>query len=87
MRSASRRHAILVNMFRPPGAHPLFSSDDIVGRQGIYQHLMGHMLWDSVRETGKRMQMQGVGLHLLDKEQLCSQLVTRYMEVKQRQLI
>jgi uncharacterized protein (DUF58 family) len=87
MRSAARRHVMLVNMFRPPGAHPLFSSHDIFGRQGIYQHLMGHMLWDSVRETGKRMRMQGVGLHLLDKEQLCSQLVTQYMEVKQRQLI
>ncbi len=87
MRSAARRHVMLVNMFRPPGAYPLFSSDEIIGRQGIYQHLVGHMLWDSVRETGRRMQAQGVGLRLLDREQLCSQLVTQYMEVKQRQLI
>ena len=87
MRSAARRHVMIVNMFRPPGAHPVFSSDNIIDQQGIYQHLVGHMLWDSVRETGKRLQKQGVGLHLLDKEQLCSQLVSQYMEVKQRQLI
>ena len=87
MRTAARRHVMMVNMFRPPGAHPLFSSGDVVDEQGIYQHLVGHMLWESVRETGKRLQRQGVELHLLNKKQLCSQLVSQYMEVKQRQLI
>jgi uncharacterized protein (DUF58 family) len=87
MRAAARQHILMVNMFRPPGAHPLFTSSDIKEVQGIYQHLVGHMLWASLNETHRRLKQQGAALHLLEQDQLCSQLVNQYVEVKQRQLI
>jgi len=87
MTIVARRHVMLVNMFRPPGAHPLFSSGDIHAVHGIYQHLLGHMLWESLSETRRRLKQHGVGFGLLDKEQLSSQLVSQYLEVKQRQLL
>ncbi len=87
MRAASRKHILMVNMFRPPGAHPLFSSADIKQVQGVYQHLMGHVLWSSLNDTHRRLKQHGVGFSLLDKVELCSQLVSQYMEVKQRQIL
>ncbi len=87
MSAAARQHILMVNMFRPPGAHPLFTSDRIRENQGIYQHLVGHMLWSALIETRRRLQQHGVGLSLLDKEALCSQLVSQYMEIKQRQIL
>jgi len=87
MRAATRQHILMVNMFRPPGAHPLFTSPDIKQVQGIYQHLVGHMLWASLNETHRRLKQHGAALHLLEADQLCSQLVNQYMEIKQRQLI
>jgi uncharacterized protein (DUF58 family) len=87
MTAASRKHILMVNMFRPPGAHPLFSSPDIKRVQGIYQHLVGHMHWASINETHRRLKQHGASLHLLDENELCSQLVNQYMDVKQRQII
>lgn len=87
MRTATRKHILMVNMFRPPGAHPLFSSPDVKMIQGVYQHLVGHMHWASINETHRRLKQHGAALHLLDEDQLCSQLVGQYMDVKQRQII
>jgi uncharacterized protein (DUF58 family) len=87
MRAASRQHILMVNMFRPPGAHPLFSSSDIKKIQGVYQHLVGHMLWASINETHRRLKQKGATFYLLDENQLCSQLVSQYMDIKQRQVI
>jgi uncharacterized protein (DUF58 family) len=87
MQRASRQHILMVNMFRPPGAYPLFTSSDIHNVQGIYQHLVGHMLWSSINETRRQLRQRGAALHLLNKNQHCSQLVSQYMEIKQRQLL
>ncbi len=87
MQAASRQHILMVNMLRPPGAHPLFSSPDVRQVQGIYQHLVGHIMWSSINETRRLLKQRGVFLHLLNKDQLCSQLVSQYMEVKQRQVL
>lgn len=87
MQAASRQHILMVNMFRPPGAYPLFTSPDIRSVEGVYQHLVGHMLWSSLNEIRRLLRQRGAALHLLDKDQHCSQLVSQYMEIKQRQLL
>ena len=87
MQAAARQHIMMVNMFRPPGAYPLFSSPDIRNIAGIYQHLVGHMLWSSLIETRRLLRQRGAALHLLNEDQHCSQLVSQYREIKQRQLL
>jgi uncharacterized protein (DUF58 family) len=87
MQGASRQHILMVNMFRPPGAYPLFTSPDIRNAQGIYQHLVGHLLWSSIDETRRQLRQRGSTLYLLNEDQHCSQLVSQYMEIKQRQLL
>jgi uncharacterized protein (DUF58 family) len=87
MQAVCRQHIVMVNMFRPPGAYPLFTSPQIRQVQGIHQHLVGHMLWSAINDTRRLLKQHGAALHLLDKNQLCSQLVSQYMEVKQRQVL
>jgi uncharacterized protein (DUF58 family) len=87
MTSAARRHVLMVNMCRPPGAYPLFSSPDVYQHKGIYEHLVGHMIWSSLSDTRRKLRQHGVGFALLDQGQLCSQLIGQYMEVKQRQIL
>ena len=87
MTAAARRHILLVNMIRPAGAYPLFSSDDVSTTASIYRHLAGHMLWSALADNRRRFKQHGVGFNLLDKEMLCSQLVSQYMDVKQRQIL
>lgn len=87
MRACSRRHILMVNMFRPAGAHPLFSSADIHSADGIYEHLAGHMIWQSLSDTRRKLRQYGAGFAFLDKEDIGSQLVGRYMEIKQRQIL
>ena len=84
---AGRRHMVMVNMFRPPGAHPLFSERDVSNPRGIYQQLAGHTVWESLSETRRRIRRHGAGFELLEPSELCSQLVRQYLDVKQRQVL
>jgi len=82
-----RQHLILVNMLQPPGVRPLFSDPDVSSLDDVYRHLGGHALWQKLCELEKVLQRRGVRFSLLDNEKLGAQLVTQYLNVKQRQLL
>ncbi len=83
----SRRHLVLVNMLKPPNADPLFNSASIVAVDQIYQQLGGHMTWQSLLETERSLKRHGVGVTFLDNENLCTDLISQYLNVKKRQLL
>ena len=83
----SRRHLVLVNALKPPGVKPLFSSSSVASINDLYAHLGGHFLWQSLHETGKVLERNGIGFSLLDNEKMCAQLVSKYLGVKQRQIL
>ena len=82
-----RQHLVFVNMLQPPGVRPLFSNDRIGSVTELYGELAGHMRWHALRELEKVLQRRGVHLSLLHSEQLAVDLVSQYVNVKQRQLI
>ena len=84
----NRQHLVLVNMVRPEKAHPLFSpraAPDSVSQ--IYENLGGHFQWQELRETANRLRHLGVELGIPEHEELCTETVTQYLNVKKRQLI
>jgi len=84
----NRQHLVLVNMVRPERAAPLFSPKQRPESVGaIYENLAGHFQWHDLRETGKRLHHLGVELGLPEHEELCTETVTQYLNVKKRQLI
>ena len=82
-----RHHLVMVNMLRPPGVRPIFSNPTITAPEEIYGELSGHALWHDLRELETTLARQGVRFTLLDHERLCVELVSQYMDVKQRQLL
>lgn len=84
----SRQHFVLVNMVRPGAAHPLFSPKRIPAASAeVYANLAGHFQWQELRETANRLRHLGVELGIPEHEELCSETVSRYLDVKRRQLI
>ena len=82
-----RHHLVMVNMLRFPGARPIFSNENIVSAEEIYHELSGHVLWHHLRQVESTLARHGVHFALLDHERLCADLVSQYMNVKQRQLL
>ncbi|MEM9283989.1 MAG: DUF58 domain-containing protein [Verrucomicrobiota bacterium] len=84
----NKQHLVLVNMVRPEHAFPLFSvrnAPDSVDE--VYQNLAGHLQWQELRDTGNRLRHLGVELGIPEHEELCTETVTQYLNVKKRQLI
>jgi uncharacterized protein (DUF58 family) len=82
-----RQHLVLVNMLQPPGVRPLFSNESVASAAELYGELAGHMRWHALRELEKVLQRRGVRLSLLQSERLAVDMVSQYVNVKQRQLI
>ncbi len=83
----ARHHLVMVNMLRPAGARPIFSNETISSLEEIYHELSGHTLWHHLREIESTLSRHGVHFALVDRERLCVDLVSQYMNVKQRQLL
>ena len=83
----SRQHVILVNMFRPEIAKPLFSSESVSSINDIYSDLGGHLLWRRLQETQKVLQRRAVSLGLLENENFCTEMVSQYLTLKRRQVL
>jgi uncharacterized protein (DUF58 family) len=83
----ARHHLVMVNMLRPSVARPIFSNPSIASSEEIYNEISGHILWHHLREIEKTLARRGVQFSLLDHERLCVDLVSQYINVKQRQLL
>ncbi|MEJ2163912.1 MAG: DUF58 domain-containing protein [Desulfobacterales bacterium] len=83
----SRKHLVLVNMFKPVGSEPLFTDPNINSVDEIYQKLGGHLVWRHLRETERFLQRHGIGFYLLQNENLCADMLSQYLTVKKRQVL
>jgi uncharacterized protein (DUF58 family) len=82
-----RQHVVLVNMIQPPTATALFTNPNLTNVDDLYRHLGGHLQWTKLRELGKVLQRRGVQFSMLQNERLSADLVSQYLNVKQRQLV
>jgi uncharacterized protein (DUF58 family) len=82
-----RQHLVVVASLRPLGARPVFSNPEIASTEEIYEALTGHALWHDLERLKKGLKGRGVEFALADSGSLCIDLVSRYMNVKQRQIL
>lgn len=87
LRLISRHHLVLVSMIRPEQAAPVFSRTTVETLDDVYRDLGGHFLWHDLQEVAAVLSRQGVRLSLPDSAALTVDLVSRYMEVKNRQIL
>ncbi len=86
IRLIARQHLVLVNMLKPQGAAPLFS-EPAGSTDELYERLSGHMRWQKLEETTRRLGRNGMRFHLLNTERPAFDLTEQYRSVKQRQLL
>jgi uncharacterized protein (DUF58 family) len=86
IRLIARQHLILVNMLKPEGAAPLFT-EPAASTDELYERLSGHMRWQKLEETTRRLGRSGMRFHLLNPERPAFDLTEQYRSVKQRQLL
>lgn len=82
-----RNHLVLVASIRPEGLTTLFEDGAVTSTDEIYRHLAHHIQWHNLREIQRKLHQRGVTLSFLESASLSPQLITQYMNVKQRQLI
>ena len=82
-----RQHVVLVNMIRPPRALPLFSDSAVDSQDGIHAALAGHQTLQQLRDIQRRLQRRGMRLSLLETGRLSLQVISQYLDVKQRQML
>lgn len=83
----ARQHLVLVNMMRPPRAQPLFAQQDARSIDDVYQKLGGHLLWQNLRELENQLHLHGAKLTQLEDADFTANIVTQYLNIKQRQLL
>ncbi|MBF0570822.1 MAG: DUF58 domain-containing protein [Candidatus Omnitrophica bacterium] len=83
----NKKHLLLVNAITPRGCGELFSTQVTGSTDDIYERLAGHMIWDTAYKTKKILKSHNVDYSLFDKEHLIVDIVTQYMDVKQRQIL
>lgn len=83
----SHHHLVVVNMLKPEGANPLFEGEAVESVSDLYERLSGHISWRKLHELELHLRTEGVQLSLLDNECLSGNLITQYMQIKQRQLL
>lgn len=82
-----RRHIVLVNMLKTDGIGPLFSGPEVDTLDDVYDRLSGHLLWRRIGEVERVLKKGGIQFALLDNASLCSELISRYLAVKRRQIL
>ncbi len=81
------QHLVIAGMLKSPGAEPLFGQTPVETIDDIYNRLGGHVQWNRLRELEKVLGRRGVRLQLVEREEMSAQLVSAYINVKQRQLL
>jgi len=83
----SRQHLVLVNMLKPEGAAPVFSSASVESIDDMYKNLGGHLVWKHLHETEKILYRHGVDFSWVENEHLCTEIISKYISIKQRQIL
>jgi len=83
----ARKHVVLVNMLQPPGVKPLFKDPELQSVDELYDHLGGHLRWNKLRELQKVLKRRGVQFTMLPNERLSADLISQYLNIRQRQLL
>ncbi len=81
------QHLCAVVQPRPRDVAPLFSDDRVASLDDAYVALAGHLRWQELRGLQAVLQRRGVTLVPAPVEGLAAALITRYLDVKRRQIL
>jgi hypothetical protein len=78
---------VTANMIQPGGVASVFSGSPVDTPDDLFDRLAGHLRWHTLEQTRRRLATQGITLSLLRAETAAADLVSRYRQIKGRQLL
>jgi uncharacterized protein (DUF58 family) len=87
IRVVRRTHLVTASMLHPRGAARVFTGDPVSTSDEVVDRLAGHLRWQALEQTRRRLATQGVSLSLLRPDNPAADLVGRYRQIKGRQLL
>jgi hypothetical protein len=83
----SRQHLVMVQMLQAGRIQPVFTDPEVAHVDDLYRDLAQHFAWSDLRQLALSLQQRGVSLSLLKRDQFSAESVSKYLRVKQRQLL
>ena len=87
IRLLNRQHLVVTCAVSPDSAHPLFAGPELTKASDLYGELSAHLRWQKVQELRVQLRAIGVNLQTLSAHDTCTDLVSVYMNIKQRQAL
>lgn len=88
VRLVARQHLVVAVTIRPKSVHPLFSAgSEVESIEEVYKAFTSHLSWETLESARKRLSQYGIKLLVTSQASLCSQVVSGYVNVKERQLV
>jgi uncharacterized protein (DUF58 family) len=81
------KHLVMVHMIQPPTVREMFTDASVKTPEDVYRNLVGHLQFAHLRELQKALRRRGVGFSFTPNEELCTELVRPYLNIKKRQLL
>ena len=82
----SSKYLAVINTIKHKTERPLFS-EKITEEEEIFSHFAGHLQWENIIMLKKQLMRHGITLTSSDYNQLTSDVVTQYINVKKRQVL
>ncbi len=82
-----RQHLIAVQTVAPPDLEPVFSRPQAADRDALALGLAGHLAWQPFAQTCATLRQRGIRTQSVPGRNFPADLVRRYLDIKQRQLL
>jgi uncharacterized protein (DUF58 family) len=83
----SKKHLIYVSSIKTHETNQMYTEQTPHTTKQLYSFLGKHIKWQSNQDLIKILKKRGIKFSQFDKEELCLQLISQYMNVKQQQIL
>ena len=86
-RIISKKHLIYVSSIKTHETNQMYTEQTPHTTKQLYSFLGKHIKWQSNQDLIKILKKRGIKFSQFDKEELCLQLISQYMNIKQQQIL
>ncbi len=83
----SKKHLLYVSTIKTHEANQMYTEQAPHTTKQLYSFLGRHIKWQTNQDLIKILKKKGIKFSQFDKEELCLQLISQYMNVKQQQIL
>ena len=83
----ANQHVMLIMMIQQDRTHKIFKNSNVHTLNDIRREIANHQNWEKIEETKRKLRISGVQLQTVKAEHFSTELISSYINLKQRQLL